>query len=130
MQKEGLNFGGEQSGHLILSDYAKTGDGLSAALQVIAYILEKDKKASKALNVFNTYPQVLKNLKIKKKVPLDKINGLKEIKNSLRSEGLRPLIRYSGTENLLRVLLEGKDEKLVNKRIKELEKFFSEKLNG
>ena len=130
MQKEGLNFGGEQSGHIILSDYAKTGDGLAAALQVISYILAKGKKASKALNLFEPYPQVLKNLKIKNKKPLDKINGYNEVINSLKSEGLRPLIRYSGTENLLRILLEGKDSKLVNKRIKELEKFFSEKLNG
>ena len=130
MQKEGLNFGGEQSGHIILSDYAKTGDGLAAALQVISYVLGSGKKASEALNLFEPYPQVLKNLKIKNKKPLDKIEGYEEVIKAIKSEGLRPLIRYSGTENLLRILIEGKDSKLVNKRIKELEKFFSEKLNG
>ena len=130
MQREGLNFGGEQSGHIILSDYAKTGDGLAAALQVISFILGRGQKASEALNLFKPYPQVLKNLKIKNKKPLDKISGYEEIVKSLKAEGLRPLIRYSGTENLLRILLEGKDAKLVNKRVNELEKFFNEKLNG
>ena len=130
MQKEGLNFGGEQSGHIILSDYAKTGDGLAAALQVVAYILKSNKKASKALNPFDLYPQILKNVKIKKKKPLEDIEGYNQIIKGLKSEGLRPLIRYSGTENLLRILIEGKDASLVSKRIKELEKFFNEKLNG
>ena len=130
MQKEGLNFGGEQSGHIILSDYAKTGDGLAAALQVIAYLLKSGKKASEALNPFELYPQVLKNLKIKNKIPLEDIEGYHQIIKGLKAEGLRPLIRYSGTENLLRILLEGKDDKLVAKRIKDLEKFFDEKLNG
>jgi len=130
MQKEGLNFGGEQSGHIILSDYAKTGDGLAAALQVVAYILKSNKKASEALNPFDLYPQILKNVKIKKKKPLEDIEGYNQIIKGLKSEGLRPLIRYSGTENLLRILIEGKDASLVSKRIKELEKFFNEKLNG
>ena len=130
MQREGLNFGGEQSGHIILSDYAKTGDGLASALQVVAYLLKSGKKASEALNPFEIYPQVLINLKIKNKIPLEEIEGYQQILKGLKAEGLRPLIRYSGTENLLRILLEGKDDKLVSKRIKELEKFFDEKLNG
>ena len=130
MQKEGLNFGGEQSGHIILSDFAKTGDALAAALQVSAYILVKKKKASEVLNPFELYPQVLKNLKIKKKIPLDEIKGYKELIASLEAESIRPLIRYSGTENLLRVLLEGKDGELVDKRIKELVDFFTKALNG
>ena len=130
MQREGLNFGGEQSGHIILSDYAKTGDGLAAALQVISYILDRDKKASKALNLFESYPQVLKNIEVKNKIPLDEISGYKDILKSLENEKLRPIVRYSGTENLLRILIEGKDEKLVNKRVDDLVDFFSEKLNG
>ncbi len=130
MQKEGLNFGGEQSGHIILSDYAKTGDGLAAALQVVAYLLKSGTRASRALNPFGLYPQVLKNLKIKNKIPLEEIEDYEQIIKGLKAEGLRPLIRYSGTENLLRILIEGRDEKLVTKRVKELEKFFDEKLNG
>jgi len=130
MQKRGLNFGGEQSGHVILSDYAKTGDGLAAALQVISLVIKSGKKAHKALNPFELYPQKLINLKISKKIPLEDIEGYHDKIQDVKSLGLRPLIRYSGTENLLRILLEGKDEELVSKKVKELEKFFNEKLNG
>jgi len=130
MQKEGLNFGGEQSGHVILRDYAKTGDALAAALQVVAFILKKDKKASEVLNPFDLYPQLLRNIKIKKKIPLEDIEGFDDVIKSLEKEHIRPLIRYSGTENLLRLLLEGKDSALVNKRMDELLDFFSKKLNG
>ncbi|NPA81141.1 MAG: phosphoglucosamine mutase, partial [Epsilonproteobacteria bacterium] len=130
MQKEGINLGGEQSGHIIFSDYAKTGDALVSALQVSAMILENDMKASEALDPFDLYPQILENLKISKKIPLEKIEGYKELVKSLEKEGIRTLIRYSGTENLLRILLEGKDEKLLQKRAKEAVEFFRSKLNG
>jgi phosphoglucosamine mutase len=130
MQREGLNFGGEQSGHIILSDYAKTGDGLAAALQVVSIILKDREKASKTLNPFELYPQILVNMSIKKKIPLHKIDGFKELVKKLQKQNLRPLIRYSGTENLLRILLEGKDAKLVAEKIKDIEKFFDKKLNG
>ena len=130
MQKEGLNLGGEQSGHVILSDYAKTGDALAAALQVVALLLRKKKKASEVLNPFELYPQVLENIKIGKKVPLDEIKGYSEIMKSLEDEGIRALVRYSGTENLLRILLEGKDSKVVHDRMDELLEFFAKRLNG
>ena len=130
MQKEGLNLGGEQSGHIILSDYAKTGDALAAALQVVAYILRQKKKASEVLNPFELYPQLLENIKIKKKIPLDEIKGYDKLIKSLEDEGFRPLIRYSGTENLLRVLLEGKDSKEVHDKMEELLEFFTKRLNG
>ncbi len=130
MQTEGLNFGGEQSGHIILSDFAKTGDALAAALQVSAYILTKKKKASQVLNPFELYPQLLRNIKIKKKIPLDEIKGYHELIAKLEAENIRPLIRYSGTENLLRLLLEGKDSALVEERMQEVEEFFTRALNG
>ena len=130
MQKEGLNFGGEQSGHIILSDFAKTGDALAAALQVSAYLLSKKKRASQVLNPFELYPQLLQNIKIKKKIPLEEIKGYQEFVAKLESENIRPLIRYSGTENLLRILLEGKDEALVEARMKEAVEFFTKALNG
>jgi len=130
MQKEGLNFGGEQSGHIILSDFAKTGDALAAALQVSAYVISKKKRASQVLNPFELYPQLLRNIKIKKKIPLEEIKGYKEFIASLEKENIRPLIRYSGTENLLRILLEGKDESLVEKRMEEALEFFGKALNG
>ncbi|MCH9813829.1 MAG: phosphoglucosamine mutase [Epsilonproteobacteria bacterium] len=130
MQKEGLNFGGEQSGHVILSDYAKTGDALAAALQVVAFILKNGTKASAVLNPFELYPQLLENIKIKNKIPLDEIEGFDEMLKNLEAEHIRPLIRYSGTENLLRLLLEGKNSKLVHQRMDELLEFFTKKLNG
>ena len=130
MQKEGLNFGGEQSGHIILSDFAKTGDALAAALQISAYLLTKNKRASQVLNPFELYPQILKNIKIKKKIPLEEIKGYAELMERLKKEGIRPLIRYSGTENLLRILLEGKDETLVEQRMDEVLAFFTKALNG
>ncbi|NQY20513.1 MAG: phosphoglucosamine mutase [Campylobacteraceae bacterium] len=128
MKSNGINFGGEQSGHVIFSDFAKTGDGLASALQVLALILRSGKKASEVLNPFELYPQLLKNLSINKKIPLNEIDGLDEILASVREKGMRELIRYSGTENVLRVLLEGKDKKLVDDTMKELVTFFESKL--
>jgi phosphoglucosamine mutase len=130
IQKEGLNFGGEQSGHIILSDYAKTGDALASALQAIAYVLKKGSKSSVALNQFELYPQILKNIKISKKPPLEEIEGFNQMVENLKKDGIRSLIRYSGTENLLRVLLEGRDEKILNKRCEETIKFLKSALNG
>ena len=128
MHKNNINFGGEQSGHIIFGDVAKTGDGLASALQVLAYVIESGKKASVALNVFDLYPQILKNLKVSEKIPLDKIEGLKELQAEVKAKGMRELIRYSGTENKLRVLLEGKDKKLVNEYMDKLVEFFKKAL--
>lgn len=130
LKKSGSNFGGEQSGHIIFSDFAKTGDGLVAALQVMAYILTSKANASQKLNIFNLYPQKLVNLKTKTKVPLNKIDGYEKLLKSLQEAGFRPLIRYSGTENLLRILLEAKDEKLLNEKMDMVVKFFEKKLNA
>ena len=67
-----LNFGGEQSGHIIFSEYAKTGDGLVSALQAVAYLLESNKKASEAFNLFELYPQVQCNINVSEKIPFRK----------------------------------------------------------
>ncbi|MFC2588230.1 MAG: phosphoglucosamine mutase, partial [Campylobacter sp.] len=130
MKKEGLNFGGEQSGHVIFSDFAKTGDGLVTSMQVVAMMLKKGKKASEIFSEIKPYPQILLNLKINEKKPLDKIVGLAELEKNLIKEGIRPLFRYSGTENLIRLLLEGKNQSLVEKRMDEVEKFFAKALNA
>ena len=128
MKQNGINFGGEQSGHIIFGDVAKTGDGLASALQVLAYLIQSGKKASVALNVFDLYPQILKNMKVSEKIPLDEIEGLKELQEEINAKGMRELIRYSGTENKLRILVEGKDKKLVNEYIEILAEFFKRKL--
>jgi phosphoglucosamine mutase len=128
MRKEGINIGGEQSGHIIFGDVAKTGDGLASALQVLQLILRSKKSASKILNPFKLYPQTLTNIKVSHKTPLDEIDGLKQIQDSLKSKGIRELIRYSGTENKLRVLVEGKDKKELKKANDELVAFLKKNL--
>ncbi len=129
MQKHGINFGGEQSGHIIFSDYAKTGDGITSALQALAYLVSSGKKASEAFNPFETYPQTLVNLEVDNKVPLEKISGLDKLAQDIESAGIRHLFRYSGTENKIRLLLEGKDEKLVEETMEKVEEFFSKALS-
>jgi phosphoglucosamine mutase len=130
MNKKGINFGGEQSGHVIMHDYAKTGDGLVSALQVLALLIDKKGKASELLRPFKLYPQKLVNLNVKVKKPLESIEGLETLLDSLVKENIRHLVRYSGTENKLRVLLEAKDAKLMNKRMETLVEFFQKVLNG
>ncbi|ANE33298.1 phosphoglucosamine mutase [Campylobacter hyointestinalis] len=129
MKENGINFGGEQSGHIIFSDFSKTGDGLVSALQVSACLLAKSKKASEIFGVIKPYPQKLLNLKVADKKSLDSIKGLKELEDELKKIGIRTLFRYSGTENVIRLLLEGRDEALVTKKMSEVEKFFTKALN-
>ena len=129
MKEKGINFGGEQSGHVIMNDFAKTGDGLVSALQVLALLIDKKQAASKVLRPFVLYPQKLVNLHVKVKKPLNKINSLDKKLKELESEGIRHLIRYSGTENKLRVLLECKEEEIMNERMDEMVKFFTKALN-
>ncbi|XPV68341.1 MAG: phosphoglucosamine mutase [Halarcobacter sp.] len=128
MKKHNINFGGEQSGHIIFSDVAKTGDGLASALQVLALVLRSGKKASEVLNPFKLYPQILTNLIVSEKKPLNKIEGLEPLLESFRKKGIRDLIRYSGTENKIRLLLEGKDKKEVEKSMDELVSFIKKVL--
>ncbi len=129
MREHGLNFGGEQSGHVIMSDFAKTGDGLVSALQVLALILMSDEKASVALRPFELYPQKLLNLTVKTKKPLEEIEGLAEELSSVEAAGMRHLIRYSGTENKLRILLEAQEREAMLERMEHLSDFFRHALN-
>ena len=115
MRGKGCNIGGEQSGHIVLSDYSTTGDGLIAALQVLAVLVASGKKASEALRVFRPMPQLLKNVRFKGKTPL----GASTVKRAIESAEQRLagkgrlLVRKSGTESLIRVMAEGDDERLV-----------------
>lgn len=126
MLKHGFNFGGEQSGHIIFSDFAKTGDGLVSALQVVALMLEGNKTSKDALNPFALAPQRQSSLTINKKPPLDSIQGLKEILNDIESHNIRHLVRYSGTENKIRILLEGEDAGLLDTYHAQLQTIFKE----
>ena len=117
MVKNNCNLGGEQSGHLIFSDFNTTGDGLISAMQVLALMVKKGKGLFELCNFIETYPQVLKNVMVEKKVPLEELEKtnklIKTVENQLGTSG-RLLVRYSGTENKLRVMLEGKDEKIIS----------------
>jgi phosphoglucosamine mutase len=124
MKKNRCNFGGEQSGHIVLSDYSTTGDGLVAALQVLAILCETKKPASQLLKLFEPFPQILKNVKYDKNKgnPLDQESLKKFIEEKsaeLGTEG-RILVRKSGTENLIRVMAEGKDQKKVEMIVNEI----------
>ena len=124
MLKCGFSFGGEQSGHIIFSDFAKTGDGLVSALQVAALVLESNKTSKDALNPFALAPQKQSNLQIKQKLPLDSIQGLNEILKEIESHKIRHLVRYSGTENKIRILLEGNDEAKLESYNAKLQELF------
>lgn len=128
MKEKDLNFGGEQSGHIIFSDYAKTGDGLISALLSIAYMIESKKKASEAFNLFNLYPQVQDNIIVSSKVPIDSIKGSRELLDEITKNGYRHLVRYSGTENKLRLLVEGEDIKKAKEFLNNLKEFFKSRL--
>ncbi len=117
MRADGMNVGGEQSGHMILSDYATTGDGLLAALQVLAVLVESGKPASEVCRVFAPLPQVLKNVRFSGDSPLDRprvLTAIGEAEAELAGTG-RLLIRKSGTEPLIRVMAEGEDAAQVTR---------------
>ena len=116
MRQGGFNLGGEQSGHIVMSDYATTGDGLLAGLQFLAAMVETNKTASDLAKVFTPCPQVLKNIRfVPGKSPLEQTKVQAVVKNaeaSLIGKG-RLLIRKSGTEPLIRIMVETQDEVLL-----------------
>jgi phosphoglucosamine mutase len=115
MRSDGYNLGGESSGHIILSDYATTGDGLVAALQVLAVVKKLGRPASEVCRRFEPLPQVLRNVRYKKGKPLEDANVMRAIKSAeqrLNGQG-RLVIRPSGTETVIRVMAEGDDKVLV-----------------
>jgi len=121
MRAGGYNFGGEQSGHLVFLDHATTGDGVLAALQVLAVMVESGKPIADLGNKMVTLPQILVNLKLKHRVPLESLPRFQkakaEFEKKLGGRG-RILVRYSGTEPVLRIMVEGEDraetERIVN----------------
>jgi phosphoglucosamine mutase len=115
MRAGGYNVGGEQSGHIVLADHATTGDGLIAALQVLAELVQSGRPAHELLRLFDPLPQLLKNVRFSGGQPLDDDKVKKviaEAEKALDGTG-RLVIRKSGTEPLIRVMAEGEDEKLV-----------------
>jgi phosphoglucosamine mutase len=115
MRQNGFNVGGEQSGHIVLNDYNTTGDGLIAALEVLAVLVQSGKKASEVCRLFDPYPQLLRNVRFSGAMPLDAKPVKEAVKDGearLGDTG-RLLIRPSGTEPLIRVMAEGEDESLI-----------------
>ncbi|MGF1563278.1 MAG: phosphoglucosamine mutase [Geminicoccaceae bacterium] len=117
MREHGCNVGGEQSGHVVLTDYATTGDGLLAALQVLAVLLRKDRPISEVGRPFAPLPQRLKNVRLNGGKPLEQPAvkaALADAESDLRGHG-RILVRPSGTEPLVRVMVEADDEDLLHR---------------
>ncbi len=116
MRRGGFNFGGEQSGHLIFLDHMTTGDGIVAALQVLAVMQEAERPLAELASVMTRYPQVLVNVKVREKTPLEELADVSsmigKIERTLGRDG-RVLVRYSGTEAKARVMVEGPDERAI-----------------
>ena len=116
MKKYKSSFGGEQSGHFILRDILPTGDGMLSAVMLLSALCDTNKTMSEFMSVIKKFPQVLINKKVSKKIPIENLPKscklIKSFEKLLNCNG-RVLVRYSGTENLLRVMVEGKDAKRI-----------------
>jgi len=133
MLKNGYNLGGEQSGHIIFLDYNPTGDGILTSIMLMKAMFEQKKKASELASIIKIYPQVLINAKVAsdKKNDYDKDPEVKEKIEALEKEfsgNGRVLIRPSGTEPLVRVMIEGEDQAYITTKAKELADFIEQKL--
>jgi len=123
MRERGCNFGGEKSGHLIFLDHSTTGDGTLAALQILSIMKKEDKSLSELAKIIDLFPQVLVNVRVKEKKPIENIQGMEKILNArnkdLNDRG-RINIRYSGTEPLARIMVEGEDALLIKEIAEEI----------
>ncbi|WP_426238928.1 phosphoglucosamine mutase [Pararhizobium sp. DWP1-1-3] len=122
MRQHGFNVGGEQSGHLVLSDFGTTGDGLVAALQILACVKRQGKTVSEVCHRFDPVPQVLKNVRVSAGMPLENAvvrQAIADAESELAKNG-RLLIRPSGTEPLIRVMAEGDDRAQVERIVDDL----------
>ena len=133
LMKQGYNLGGEQSGHIIMLDYNPTGDGILTSLMLIQILLEKNVSASKLCDIITLYPQALVNAKVKSDKKNDYEtdeeiqNEIKKLEEEFKDNG-RVLIRPSGTEPLIRVMLEGENQEYIEQKAKELARFIEKKL--
>jgi phosphoglucosamine mutase len=124
MLRHESNFGGEQSGHLIFRDYGTTGDGLVAALQILRILKTKDQPLSQLAKCWTRFPQLVTNVKVREKKPFEQLAGVNQLvadaEKELSAQGGRLLLRYSGTEPKVRLLVEGRDAKVLEKWSKQI----------
>jgi phosphoglucosamine mutase len=123
MRAHGYNFGGEQSGHLVFSEHATTGDGVVAALQVLAVLVRENKPLSDLARVMTRVPQILHNINLPKRIAVESMTSLGKVQRGVESvlgDQGRVLIRWSGTENKLRIMLEGPDQTQLEQMAHEL----------
>ena len=133
MLREGYNFGGEQSGHVIFLDYATTGDGQLTAAQLLSLINRRQAQLSSIATLMTRYPQILINVRVSNEGKLqyytnqDIRNKIESVKNELGDDG-RILVRFSGTEPLVRVMIEGLDKELITRLAQETADIIKEKI--
>lgn len=129
MRRSGANLGGEKSGHIIFLDHTTTGDGMIASLQVLEEMVRLNKSMSELSGIIDLYPQILKSVNVKEKIPFDQISELTSLLNTcndrLKSRG-RINLRYSGTEPKARIMVEGEDESLVKNISDEISRHITE----
>ena len=135
MLRDGYNFGGEQSGHVIFLDYSTTGDGQLTAAQLLSLINRRQAKLSSISTLMTHYPQILINVKVTAEGKLNFYKNqeikdkIEQVRRELGDDG-RILVRMSGTEPLVRVMLEGLDEKLIEKLANETAQLIKEKIGA
>jgi phosphoglucosamine mutase len=129
--KGGGSIGGEQSGHIIFPEISLAGDGIITALEILRVLIEADQTLSELVRGFKRYPQVTINIRVSRKPPLETIPVIKqaitELENEMNGKG-RLIVRYSGTENLARVMIEGKDETTIRTQAEALARLISEEI--
>ena len=133
MREHGYNLGGEQSGHMVFLDHSTTGDGMLSALQILAIMQRSQRRLSELAQVMTSMPQVLLNVRVDRKAELESVPAVQKTidhaEKSLGDDG-RVLIRYSGTEPLLRIMLEGEDEQQIMELAQQIATSVEESLGG
>src|SRR5262249_54510765 len=123
MLRHDAKIGGEQSGHIILSDISLAGDGLVTAIELLRVVSQSSRRLSQLASAMKSYPQIWVNVRVKRKPPLETIPDIKAamdvLEQDLQGRG-RLLVRYSGTENLARVMIEGEDQEKIEQQANRL----------
>ncbi|MDY6908870.1 MAG: phosphoglucosamine mutase [Thermodesulfobacteriota bacterium] len=133
MNEGRYNLGGEQSGHIVFMDHATTGDGILSALQLLAVMLKEDKPLSELKTIMERFPQTLVNVRVKRRRPIEDIEELVRLKDRIASalgENGRLLIRPSGTEPVIRVMIEGRDRSRIQSLAGEMAEAISRHMNA